>query len=432
MLKSIKQGIFSSPFFPDDENKTRLYRVLNLIILNYWLIFFIATVILILSVHKLVIFLLLLLMAIILLVTEYLKWKDFYFASHFLFFGIWSIISIVYLMTGIPLNDFSLWYIPYLIGVALLLGKKWSYFYTIITLIFVLVHLLLNELGYIIEPYLIVQWYTGYIVFFIGFIQTLSPINLMIQSLNESEDKYKTLSENLEEKVIERTNQLEDANKELQLYAYSLSHDLRNPIDVINGLANLITNNFSNEIPDTVKEMLNKISTNSNRINNLVKDLLQYFSLKDQKLNKENSDMNKIIGEILENYSKEIKDRNIRIKIDNLPVNFCDPLLVTQIWINLISNAIKYTKFSPNPFIKIGSYTENDKIVYFIEDNGIGFDMDKANSLFKPFNRLYNSQEFEGTGIGLSFVNSIISKHQGKIWFLSTENKGATFYFTLG
>ena len=142
--------------------------------------------------------------------------------------------------------------------------------------------------------------------------------------------------------------------------------------------------------------------------------------------------MNKIIEEILENYSEEIKDRNIRIKIDNLPVDFCDSLLVTQIWINLISNSIKYTKFSPNPFIKIGSYNENDKIVYFIEDNGIGFDMEKANSIFKPFKRLYNSQEFEGTGIGLSFVESIISKHQGKIWFLSNENKGATFYFTLG
>ena len=429
--ESLKKYIFSSPVFPEDDNKTHLYSVLNLIILNYWLIFIIAIVIVIVSVHKEAAFFILLLLGLVLLFAEYIKWINFYLTSHVLFGGIWSLISIIYLLTWIPLNNFSLWYIPFIIGVSLLLGKKWSYFYTLITLILILSHLILNNSGYVIEPYFVVQWYTGFIVFFIGFIQTIPPINLMITGLRESEDKYKNLSSQLEEKVVERTNQLEDANKELELYAYSLSHDLRNPLESIIGLANLITNDYSDELPEPVNVMINKIENTSNRINKLAKELLQYFTLKNEKLHKEIVDMNKLIGEILENYSEEIMDRNVKVEVEKLPSLDCDILLITQVWINLISNAFKYTKLSTDPYIKIGYYSENEKNIYYIKDNGIGFDMEKAQHIFQPFYRLHKNQEFEGTGIGLAFVESIISKHEGKIWFSAQEQKGATFYFTI-
>ena len=431
IFNSIKKYIFSSPFFPNDEYQTRINKVLNQIILNYWLIFFIAFSILIISVHKVGVLIVLSLMLMVLLTTEYFRWKNIFLASNILFSGIWIIITIVYLLTGLPLNDFSLWYVPFIIGVALLLGRTWSYFYATISFVLIVIHLSLYQLGFVIEPYFVVKWYTGVIIFFIGFIQTISPINLMISSLHESEDKYKNLSAKLEEKDIERTNQLEEANKELELYAYSLSHDIRNPLEAIESFVNYIELNHKSDLPESVAEIINKIGTNSKKTNNLAKNLLQYFQIREQILNEKETDINKILEDILGIYTDEIEKRKIKIEIGKLPNLICDPFLIRQVWINLISNAIKYTKFSPVPTIEIGSYNEQGKNIYFIKDNGIGFDMEKGNLLFQPFFRLYNSKEIEGTGIGLAFVKSIIDKHGGKIWFVSKENKGTSFFFSL-
>jgi len=277
---------------------------------------------------------------------------------------------------------------------------------------------MLNEPFFPVPP--LVSWF----ILIIAFIQSIIPIYITVENLT-------SLSEELEQKVIERTTSLEEANKDLELYINSLSHDLRTPLEINNGLIEILKEQNASQLSLSGKDLLNRISSNSTRTNQLAKDLLYFFSIKNKSLIKEQIDMNLLIKQSLDSLKEISLGTNIKLEIDQLPKNYGDPILITQVWTNLLSNPLKYTENEKNPLIKIGFTTKDKSTIYFIKDNGIGFDIGESEKLFQPFQRLQTGEGYEGSGIGLAFVHSIITKHGGCIWVEVEKNYGATFFFTL-
>lgn len=223
--------------------------------------------------------------------------------------------------------------------------------------------------------------------------------------------------------------QLKELNKELESFSYSVSHDLRAPLRIINGYAELINGSDDTLSADT-KRMLNNIVTNSKRMGQLIDDLLNFSRLGRKVSVTHTTDMNLIVKNVI-NEQLETLPSKYQLHIDNLPECYCDSSLIKQVWQNLISNAVKYSSKVENPVINIGSIKKDGKLVYYIKDNGVGFDMKYYDKLFGVFQRLHNLSEYEGTGVGLALVQRIIKKHNGEIWAESKPNEGTTFFFTI-
>lgn len=231
---------------------------------------------------------------------------------------------------------------------------------------------------------------------------------------------------------LEKTvQQLQQANKEMEAFTYSVSHDLRAPLRIINGFAEILINEQSAQLTDEAKYNLHVIMNNSQKMGQLIDDLLNLSRLGRAAMEKKMVDMNELVKEVIE----ELKFNNTRFTAEiimrPLPPCYCDPALIKQVWQNLISNANKYSGKKEKPVIEIGSETGKGEVIYFIKDNGVGFDMQYAKKLFGVFQRLHKAADFEGTGVGLAIVHRIITRHGGKIWANARENEGATFYFTL-
>ncbi len=223
---------------------------------------------------------------------------------------------------------------------------------------------------------------------------------------------------------------LEEANKELESFSYSVSHDLRAPLRALSGYAKILEEDFSDNFDEEAKVYLLSIQNNSKRMGQLIDDLLAFSRLGRKKLASSTINMDALVHTLLDEGLFEKTD-NTEIIINNLlPVNG-DQNLLKQVWVNLISNAIKYSKNKPRQIIEIGSTKKNTLIEYYIRDNGAGFDMQYYNKLFGVFQRLHSQEEFEGTGIGLAIVQKIIQRHNGAIWAESKLHEGTTFYFSL-
>ncbi|MEP6594377.1 MAG: PAS domain S-box protein [Ginsengibacter sp.] len=251
-----------------------------------------------------------------------------------------------------------------------------------------------------------------------------------VTQLQNAQRKIFELNIDLERKVIERTMQLEEANKELEAFTYSVSHDLRAPLRIIDGFAGIMMADFADKLNDEGNRTLGVIMNNAQRMGQLIDDLLNLSRLgrQDIRLNKINIDnmVRSIVDEQIQLNNKQYKITYQQL----LPAN-CDNGLIRQVWFNLISNAIKYSGKQAHPQITVGCYEKANCITYYVKDNGIGFDMKYAGKLFGVFQRLHKITEFEGTGVGLALVQRIISKHGGKVWAHADINKGATFYFSL-
>jgi PAS domain S-box-containing protein len=259
------------------------------------------------------------------------------------------------------------------------------------------------------------------------------PVNVLVSietmRLGNTDCILSALLDITERKKAEE--QLKDLNKELESFSYSVSHDLRAPLRIINGYAELIISENNGSLNDDTKRMLGNIMMNSRRMGQLIDDLLNFSRLGRREIVSHTTNIDELVRTVLDEQSEDITAK-YKIKINDLPPCVCDSSLVKQVWQNLISNAVKYAAKNPSPVIEIGSVKEENKLIYYIKDNGVGFDMKYYDKLFGVFQRLHTASDYEGTGVGLALVNRIIKKHGGEIRAESKINEGTTFYFTVG
>jgi light-regulated signal transduction histidine kinase (bacteriophytochrome) len=235
----------------------------------------------------------------------------------------------------------------------------------------------------------------------------------------------------LEERVKERTAQLEAINNDLEAFSYSVSHDLRAPLRAIDGYMHILCENYEDKFDEENNMLASKVRRNVKEMGILIDDLLGFFRTGKKELSKHATPMKAMVNEIWRRFKEHEKNRDIEFTINGLPEIQADSSLMKQVWINLIANAVKYTKYKSEAHIEVDFLEKEDSIVYFIKDNGVGFDMKYYNKLFGIFNRLHSADKFDGTGIGLAIVERIISRHGGKVWAEGKPDEGAVFYFEL-
>lgn len=223
----------------------------------------------------------------------------------------------------------------------------------------------------------------------------------------------------------------EEANKELEAFSYSVSHDLRAPLRHISGYVDLLLKNNKSQLDESGQRYLSTISESSKEMGNLIDALLSFSRLSRSEILKTEINTRNMIDRILKSFQNEIEKRAIKIVIHYLPDCLGNENLMNQVWLNLISNAVKYTRHQKNAIIEIGAENSSTETIYFIKDNGAGFDMKYANKLFGVFQRLHKTSEFEGIGIGLANINRIVVRHKGTCRAEGKVGFGATFYFSL-
>jgi two-component system sensor histidine kinase/response regulator len=247
-----------------------------------------------------------------------------------------------------------------------------------------------------------------------------------------AEDQVKELNQDLERHVAERTAQLGLANKDLEAFSYSVSHDLRAPLRHIDGFARILITDHSLELSPAAQQHLNYIHEGTQKMGRMIGDLLNLARLDRRSMAFETTPLRPLVDSVVQDLKAETAEREIEWRVGSLSTVQCDPGLLRQVFANLLSNAVKYTRPRERAVIEIGESTLQGQTVFFVRDNGAGFNPRYADKLFGAFQRLHTEEEFEGTGIGLATVERIIRKHGGRVWAEAETDKGATFYFTLG
>ena len=241
----------------------------------------------------------------------------------------------------------------------------------------------------------------------------------------QAEEANKQLNLDLQRRTVE----LEAANKELEAFSYSVSHDLRAPLRAMNGFSRILLNEYADVAPEAKRYLL-MIRDNAQQMGNLIDDLLRFSRLSRSQLKKQQVAPRAIVYQVLRQLWDEQHNREIEILIRDLPACQADYALLKQVWVNLLANALKFTRQRQIAKIEIGCQ-QSDELVYFVKDNGVGFDMQYAHKLFGVFQRLHRAEEYDGTGVGLAIVQRIVHRHGGRVWAEAQVNSGATFYFTL-
>jgi signal transduction histidine kinase len=253
----------------------------------------------------------------------------------------------------------------------------------------------------------------------------------LARTFNAMAVQVRNAQQELEKKVKDRTARLETVNKELEAFSYSVSHDLRTPLRAISGYSMMLKEDNEGKLDAEANRMIGAIIANTKMMGQLIDDLIAFSRLERKEVKSRPIDMKMLAESCLEGLLPNGDSARYRVHIDPIPVCAGDESMIKQVWINLLSNAIKYSAKEPGPSVEIG-YKEQDSMnVYFIRDNGVGFDMQYAHKLFGVFQRLHRQEEFEGTGVGLALVKRIINKHSGEVWAESSPGKGASFYFSL-
>jgi PAS domain S-box-containing protein len=262
-------------------------------------------------------------------------------------------------------------------------------------------------------------------------VYSILVVSIDVTALKQTQRKLGELNKDLEAKVIERTSQMENANKELESFSYSVSHDLRAPLRAIHGYTQILQTEYADKLDEDGRRMMNRVLINTKKMGQLIDELLTFSRLGKKELAKHQFSMKEMVNSLSNELRSAEPSRDIRIEIDDLPDTEADSSTIKQVWTNLLSNAIKYTKHKTTAIIQVGAEEDENDITYFIKDNGAGFDMEYVSKLFGVFQRLHSDEEFEGIGVGLAIVQRIVVKHGGKIWASAVPDEGATFYFTL-
>ncbi len=248
----------------------------------------------------------------------------------------------------------------------------------------------------------------------------------------EAEQKIQEMNAQLERRVQERTAELLAANQELEAFTYSVSHDLRAPLRAMDGFSRILLEDYGTEAPEEAVNYLKSIRRNAQHMGRLIDDLLALSRLGRKPLNKQWLDVREIVDRALAMLADDRAGRELDLRVGELGKCRGDELLLQQVWVNLLSNAIKFTRGGSPAVVEAGVlFNENGREVYYVRDNGVGFNMTYADKLFGVFQRLHRNEDFEGTGVGLAIVKRIVQRHGGEIWAESEPGKGATFYFTL-
>jgi len=244
-------------------------------------------------------------------------------------------------------------------------------------------------------------------------------------------ETVRQLNADLEQRVNERTAQLKAANQELEAFSYSVSHDLRTPLRAIDGYSQVVLDKFGPQLPDDGRRYLRTVREGAQKMGALIDDLLTFARLNRQELSKRTFDTGALVRSALEELGFPWPDRNIEVRVGELSPSSGDPTLLKQVWLNLISNALKYTRKRAAGVVEIGCVDHNGAKTFFVRDNGTGFDMRYADKLFGVFQRFHRAEDYEGTGVGLAIVQRIVHRHGGRVWAEAAVDRGATFYFTL-
>jgi signal transduction histidine kinase len=262
--------------------------------------------------------------------------------------------------------------------------------------------------------------------------ELIDAFNEMLSQIQERDGALEKARDELEHRVAERTAELASVNKELEAFSYSVSHDLRAPLRHIDGFSMILAQKYGPSLDPAAQKYLKRIRDGAKHMGQLVDDLLAMARIGRQEVIRKSVDVHALVEGAVQELQPEYDGRRIQWKVGKLPVLYCDPNLMKIVFVNLLSNAVKYTRKREDAVIEVGHFSQDDRIVIFVRDNGAGFEQEYAHKLFGVFQRLHRADDFEGTGVGLATVQRVIHNHHGQIWAEGKVDEGAAFFFTLG